>query len=66
MEPIQRHTDKMTGKLKKKQTKPQKQMKTIRGTIVIEIIIIIIIIIKQWQMKLIIITKPQYRVGVFI
>jgi len=43
-------------------------MKTIRGTIVIEIIIIIIIIIiiKQWQMKLIIITKPQYRVGVFI
>jgi len=57
----------MTGNLKKKQTKPQKQMKTIRGTIVIEIIIIIIIIIiKQWQMKLIIITKPQYRVGVFI
>jgi hypothetical protein len=34
MEPIQRHRDKLTGKGKKKQTKLQKQMKTIRGTVV--------------------------------
>jgi hypothetical protein len=35
MEAIQRHTDKMTGKGKKK-TKLQKQMKRIRGTVVTE------------------------------
>jgi hypothetical protein len=34
MEPIQRHRDKLTGKGKKKQTKLQKQMKTIKGTVV--------------------------------
>jgi len=33
-EPIQRHTDKMPRKEKKTQTKLQRQMKTIRGTVV--------------------------------
>jgi hypothetical protein len=42
MEPIQRHRDKLTGKGKKKQTKLQKQMKTIRGTVVTKNKIIII------------------------
>jgi hypothetical protein len=32
--PIQRHTDKMPRKVKKIQTKLQRQMKTIRGTVV--------------------------------
>jgi hypothetical protein len=34
MEPIQRHVNKMLGKAKKTQTKLQRQMKTIRGTVV--------------------------------
>ena len=33
---LQRHTYKMTGKGKNKQTKPHKQMKTIRGAVVTE------------------------------
>jgi hypothetical protein len=34
MEPIQRHVNKMLGKAKKTQTKLQRQIKTIRGTVV--------------------------------
>ena len=33
---LQRHTYKMTGKGKNKQTKPHKQMKTIKGAVVTE------------------------------